>query len=74
MPFFPKKISAEEKKEKLAIKEIFILDKDLEHVYPPQYHQKETKPLTALSVSQKIKWEDLNTKKMATIKRIIDEI
>ncbi len=74
---FPKlkgKISLEKKIEKLKEKEIFILDKDLEHVYPEKYKNKETKPLAALSVSQKITSQELKEDNMRVIKEIIERI
>ncbi len=73
-PKLGKKTSLEKKLNLLKEKEIFILEKDLEAVYPSSFKVKETKPLTALSVSRKIKKEMLNDKKMKTIKEILEII
>ncbi len=58
----------------LKEKEIFILEKKLEDVFPRKYKRKETKPLTSLYVSRKITERDLNDKKMSLIKDILDKI
>ncbi len=73
-PVFKKKVSLHNKIEELKKREIFILEKDLEHVYPQKYPRKETKPLTALFVSQNIKKEDLQDKRMKTIKEMLEQI
>ncbi len=71
------KVSFNEKISKLQEKEIFILDKDLENVYPSRYKEykkKETKPLAALFISQKITAEDLQMKNMRVIKEVLEKI
>ncbi len=73
-PSFKRKSSLEEKIELLKEKEIFILEKDLEHAYPESYKNKETKPLAALFISQKITKEDLESERMKTIKEILERI
>ncbi len=73
-PSFGKKTGMNNKIEELKKREIFILEKDLESTYPGKYKRKETKPLTALFVSQNIKEEDLENKKMKTIKEILERI
>ncbi len=69
-----KKKNSSNLKEELEEKEIFLLDGDLEHLYPSGHKRKETKPLSALAVSKKIKKEDLESPKMEIIKRILEKI
>jgi predicted ATP-dependent endonuclease of OLD family len=73
-PRFKKKISLAEKIKELKDLEIFILEKDLESTYPSRYKNKETKPLAALLISQKITENDLEQNKMKTIKEILQRI
>jgi len=73
-PKLNKRMSLRDKIEKLKENEIFILEKDLEHTYPREYKSKENKPLAALHVSQKITKEDLQGKKMRTIREILKTI
>ncbi len=73
-PKFKRKTSLKEKKEALKEKEIFVLERDLEHTYPLRYKKKETKPLAALHISQKITENDLKSKKMKTIKELLEKI
>lgn len=73
-PVFRKKTSEKEIREKLKGQEIFILEKDLERSYPSRYKNKDTKPLRALFVSQKIREEDLCEKNMKDIKEILEII
>ncbi len=74
IPKFKKNDSIQEKIKKLKEKEIFILEGDLEQVYPEHYKNKNSKPLKALEISQKIRDEDLNSKKMSVVKYIIEKI
>ncbi len=55
----------------LKKREIFILKKDLEEIYPRKYGREDTKPLTALHVSRKITKEDFNR---TEIKEILETI
>lgn len=71
MPKFRKGAGRREKIAKLKEREIFILDGVLEQVYPEQYKSKESKPLKALEISQKITEDDLECKKMSIIKEIL---
>ncbi len=73
-PKFKRKLTIQEKINQLREKEIFILEKDLENIYPGSCKSKEAKPLTALFVSQKITKKDLESKKMKTIKEILEKI
>ncbi len=73
-PSFNRKTTLKEKKELLMEKEIFILEKDLEYTYPVHYKKKETKPLAALHISQKITESDLKSRKMKTIREILKRI
>ncbi len=73
-PKFNRSDSHQTKIEKLSENEIFILEKDLEQVYPDRYKTKDSKPLKALKVSQQITEEDLNSKKMSVIKELLDTI
>lgn len=73
-PHFSKRTPYYEKIKKLQENEIFILEKDLEGVYPKKYKYKETKPLTALFMAKKITKEDLESKEMRVIKDVIDKI
>jgi putative ATP-dependent endonuclease of the OLD family len=73
-PKFKRKSSLAEKRNQLKEKEIFILEKDLEKTYPERYKKKETKPLAALLISQKITRVDLEHKNMKTIKEILERI
>ncbi len=73
-PSFKRKTSLKEKKELLREKEIFILERDLEYTYPVRYKNKETKPLAALHISQKITESDLKSKKMETIRDLLEKI
>ncbi len=73
-PKFKRKSTFREKIDQLKEKEIFILEKDLEKTYPNRYRNKETKPLAALLISQKITRVDLEQKNMKTIKEILDKI
>ncbi len=73
-PKLKRRISLREKLKALREREIFILEKDLEHTYPPQYKSKDNKPLAALHVSQKITQNDLERKQMRVIKEIIEKI
>lgn len=52
----------------------FFLKKDLEAVYPRKYKMKETKPLSALSISKKITKKDLSRPEMRVIKEILGKI
>ncbi len=74
LPSFKRGTSQKEKIELLKKQQIFILEKDLEHTYPTRYKNKETKPLAALLISQKISEEDLNSDKMKTIKEILENV
>ena len=73
-PFFKKNISNDEKIEILKEKEIFILDKSLESVYPSNCGRKETKPLTALFASERITEKDFKNKRMHIINEILEKI
>lgn len=73
-PHFSKRTSLQEKINQLKEKEIFILEKDLERVYPRKYRYRETKPLTALYVSKKITREDLESREMKVIRDILERI
>jgi predicted ATP-dependent endonuclease of OLD family len=73
-PKFKRRSTFHEKIEELKEKEIFILEKDLEKTYPRRFKSKETKPLAALLISQKITRIDLQQKSMKTIKEIIERI
>ncbi len=73
-PKFKRKTPLVEKINQLKEKEIFILEKDLEKTYPERYKKKETKPLAALLISQKLTRIDLEHKNMKTIKEIIEKI
>ncbi len=73
-PNFKKGISNNKKIEILKEKEIFILSKSLENVYPLKCKRKITKPLTALFASKEIKEKDLKTKKMSIINELLNKI
>jgi putative ATP-dependent endonuclease of the OLD family len=73
-PKFRRRSTFQEKIEELKQREIFILGKDLEKTYPHRFKSKETKPLAALLISQKITRIDLQQKSMKTIKEIIERI
>lgn len=73
-PKIGKNTSFSEKIKKLKEKEIFILERDLEQTYPLRYKNKESKPLAALYVSQKITEKDLEEECMRTIKEILETI
>ncbi len=73
-PEMKKKTPVEEKKRLLKEKEIFILQKDLERVYPRKYKRRETKPLSALYISKNITRDDLKEKRMSVIKEILETI
>ncbi len=76
-PRLKKSVSFKEKLKILKENDIFILKKDLEGTYPKRYKEykkKETKPLAALFVSQKITKEDLDEENMRIIKEIIERI
>jgi len=73
-PKFNKKTSLQEKIKRLKEEEIFILENDLEQIYPVKYKKREKKPLTALYVSQQITKEDLNTEEMRIIKELLEAI
>ncbi len=73
-PKFKRKTSLKEKIEKLKEKEIFILEKDLEHTYPEKFRNKETKPLAALFASKKISEKDLQEGGMKIIGEILKKI
>ncbi len=73
-PYFKKGTTNKDKIEILKNKDIFILEKSLEQVYPFSYKIKTTKPLAAIHVSKQIKANDLNNKNMKTIKEILDKI
>ncbi len=71
---YPHHIKGMSLREKLKQREIFILGRDLEHTYPKNYNIKETKPLSALFISKKITKDDLRSKRMETIKEILERI
>ncbi len=76
-PKITKKLSLEEKLKELRNNDIFILEKDLEKVYPnkfSKYIKKETKPLAALIISQKINKRDLEDKNMRIVKNLLERI
>ncbi len=73
-PKFTRKDNQKSKIEKLKENEIFILERDLEQTYPSKYKSKDPKPLKALNVSQKITADDFNSRRMSTIKEIIEKI
>ncbi len=70
-PRFTRSDSYSDKISKLQKEEIFILEKDLEYTYPDKYSSKDSKPIKALKVSQRINNQDINSDKMKTIKDII---
>ncbi len=73
-PSIKKGLSIKERKDILKRKEIFILDRDLEHTYPKKYKRRETKPLSALLVSRKMTNEDIRGKEMEMIKEVLERI
>ncbi len=73
-PVFNKKTSDQEKIQILKEKEIFVLNRSLEDVFPKKFKKKETKPLTSLYVSRQISENDLNNKRMSIIKDILEII
>ncbi len=58
----------------LKKREVFILEKTLENLFPKKYRKKETKPLTSLYVSRKITEDDFKSKKMSAVKEILETI
>jgi predicted ATP-dependent endonuclease of OLD family len=73
-PLMEKSLRNDEKIKILKEKEIFLLEKSLEEVYPLKYSSKETKPLTAIHVSRRITRKDLESKTMKIIKEILEKI
>lgn len=74
MPKFSKNDNFQEKIKKLKENEIFILDRDLEKVYPDHYKNSSSKPLRALEISQKINNEDLKSQRMRVIREVLEAI
>ncbi len=73
-PEIKEQFNSKQKIDALRKEEIFILRNSLESVFPKKYRGKETKPLTALSISRKITANDLKTKQMSIIREILDTI